>query len=93
MAKQRKCESREIVFRGMKAVVFERPPKTYPSGYRFYGIRHSEKDWDEPMTIEPTVLVNRWGVIGFREPFSCQELCDGCVFLSEKERDLIRGRP
>ena len=85
-------KGREIVFRGMDAVVFECLPEAYPFGYWFYGIRHADEDWDEPMTIERAVLVNRWGVIGFREPLSPETFDhDGCISLSEEERDLVRG--
>ena len=84
---------RKIVFRGMSAIVFEELPETYPLGYKFYGIRHTDKDWDEPTTIEPLVVCNRWGVIGFKEPLIPHTINEDCIFLSQEERDLVRGRP
>lgn len=86
-------KGRKIVFRGMKAIVFEELPKTYPLGYKFYGIRHTDDDLDEPATIEPFVVVNRWGVIGFKELLNPHVLEGDCIFLSQEERDLVRGRP
>lgn len=86
-------EGREIVFRGMEAIVFEKIPETYPLGYKFYGIRHTDDDFDEPATIEPFVVCNRWGVIGFRELLNLPALEGDGTFLSQEERDLVRGRP
>lgn len=86
-------KGRKIVFRGMDAIVFEELPKTYPLGYRFYGIRHTDDDWDDPATIEPSVVVNRWGVIGFKEPPILHAINGDCIRLSWEERDLVRGRP
>lgn len=31
--------------------------------YNIYGIRHSEADWDYPMSVEEYVLCNRWGFL------------------------------
>jgi hypothetical protein len=84
---------RKIVFRGMEAIVFEKIPETFPLGYRFYGIRHKDDDFDEPATLEPFVGVNRWGVIGFKEPIIPHMINEDCIFLSRGERDLVRGRP
>lgn len=81
--------SRGFNFRGMKAVVAERVPKR--SRYTFYGIKHSEDDWDDPITVEPFVFVNRWGAIGFESPLEHSMFGeDGYIELSEDEKDVLR---
>ena len=88
------AESREIVFRGKKASVFEVVPKVeeIPDLF-FYGIRHSDDDWDGPITIEKLVVCNRWGVIGFERPLEESMFGEsGCIELTEEERDLLLDR-
>lgn len=81
--------SKEFNFRGIKAVVAERVPKK--SRYAFYGIRHSEEDWGDPITIEPFVFVNRWGVIGFRKPLNPSVFGeDKFIEISEDEKDVLK---
>jgi hypothetical protein len=86
-------KDREIEFRGQDAILIEILPKAWPINYRFYyGIRHSDEDWDLPITIEPYVLCNRWGWIGLKKPL---ELCvgrDGYLELTEKEQELFLDR-
>lgn len=37
--------------------------KPRPDLWDYYGIRHSDTDWSRPITIEPHVLVNKWGIL------------------------------
>lgn len=78
----------KIKFRGEEAFITDTPPD---NSLAFYGIRHSETDWDDPITIEPTVIVNRWGVIGFYKPLD-RYLFDGdmCIPLWEEEKNTFR---
>ena len=54
-------------FRGIKCVVkcvIESwiPHMVDRNKYKYmYGIRHSDSDWSKPVTVEPTVCVNRYG--------------------------------
>jgi hypothetical protein len=34
-----------------------------PAGLNMYRIRHSDEDFSEPVTIEPSVWVNHWGLV------------------------------
>ena len=77
-------EWRKIEFRGMEAIVFDGRPDTYPEDYVYFQIRHSDNDWDDPITIENHVMVNYWGTIGIKNLW---------LKLTHKERDTIRGRP
>ena len=39
-------------------------------GWFHYGVRHSDLDWCEPATIEPRVIVNRYGEFLCDVPFN-----------------------
>jgi len=85
---------REIFFRGRKALVSELArPERLPDGWCFYGIRHADDDWDEPMTLERVVVCNRWGVIAFEKPLEESMFDgDGCVNLTDEERESLLDR-
>lgn len=83
----------EIMFRGQKAIVIEFLPQAWPIDYQFYyGIRHSDEDWDLPCTIESYVLCNRWGWIGFKEPLTMPLRTPDYIRLTEQEQDLLLDR-
>lgn len=60
---------------------------TYPF---VYGMRHSETDWTEPITIEPNVLANRFGFL-----LSSQALLfdktTAMIELKRRERIALRN--
>lgn len=81
---------RKVQFKRMEAVVFSGRPDSFPKGYNFYGIRHAECDWDGPISVEPTVVVNFWGYLGVKGTLKFQEGCNW-ITLSSKERGLLHG--
>lgn len=74
-------------FRGMDCMLFEGRPKEFPEGFWFYPLRHDETDWAQPMTIEPTVVVNYWGVIGLPRPLDF--LIEDWILLTPEEGEEI----
>ena len=78
-------------FRGVNCVIEDRISfKVDRVRYPYiYGIRHSEDDWSRPITVEPSVVVNKFGVM-----FTDKELeigKEGYIKLTGIERrDIIR---
>jgi hypothetical protein len=83
---------REIEFRGVKAIVVEDAKADFPKGYKVYGIRHADDDWDMPITVENFVCCNRWGRLGVREPMDLGIPDGGYLELNDDEIEEIRGR-
>jgi hypothetical protein len=84
---------KRVRFRGMDCVVFEGRPESkkaeYPGEYFYYPIRHSDRDWACPATIEKHVLVNHWGMIGTPRPLP---LTDGYLTLTRRESERFVER-
>lgn len=57
-------------FRGMDCLIFRGRPEEFPKGFSFYYLRHDEASWAQPITIEPLVFVNYWGMIGTSSPLN-----------------------
>ena len=82
----------DIVFRGKKvqvteasaAVLSKQDPKKF-----YYGMRHGELDWGQPITVEPFVLCNRWGVMITEEPFDFPNEKDKYLNLTEEEQEIV----
>lgn len=54
-----------------KEVLFSNEPidkENLPKGLYCYYIRHKNTNWGAPITVEPYVLVNRYGAILSKEP-------------------------
>lgn len=62
-------------------------------GQYYYGIRHSDEDWNEPISVEKTVLVNRYGFIVSQSPLDkITNQGNSYYSLNEEERDIISKR-
>ena len=62
-------------------------------GQYYYGIRHSDDDCGEPITVEKVVLVNRYGFIISKEPLNKIINAENKYHvLNEEERDTIIRR-
>ena len=61
-----------LTFRGMDAIVTQDAEaalnmRALQPTYTPYAMRHGDK-WDIPLTIEPSVSVNRWGFVLLEKP-------------------------
>ncbi len=75
-------------FRGMNCFIHDGRPSIYPAGkYHFYSMRHGDTDWASPLSIEPVVLVNFWGVIGTPHPLVFPS--KGHIDLTPEESESI----
>lgn len=62
-------------------------------GQYCYGIRHSDSDWGEPITVEKMVLVNRYGFIISQRPLDkIINAGNKGYSLNEEEREVIQNR-
>lgn len=63
-----------VFINGRKGILFSTPEeaemaeerKEYP--YLYY-LRHGDRDWGRPLTVEPFCVVNRFGVVLVQKPF------------------------
>lgn len=44
-----------------------------PEGYLMYEVRHSDEDWGEPVEIALGILVNFFGTLLTKEPFTLEQ--------------------
>lgn len=82
---------KKVKYSGVECLVYEGfPENTNIEGYpHLYWLRHPDDDWSEPCTIEPYVLVNRWGAL-----LSPKELVigrKGNLSLSKEIRERFAG--
>ncbi|MFS0558813.1 LPD28 domain-containing protein [Brevibacillus sp. 179-C9.3 HS] len=80
---------RTVTFRGKEASVFEgriqvenRDPDLH-----YYDIRHSENDWGNPVSIEPSVSVNFFGILITSEPINMGP--SSCLKLTFNEQRIF----
>jgi hypothetical protein len=60
-----------------------------PKNMYCYGIRHADNDWTNPITIEPTVMVNHYGDIITEEPLVFENADDPYITIKPKERAIF----
>lgn len=74
------CQNRKVVKSDFRTFqdIFKEP--------FFYGIRHSDSDFSIPVTIEPFVTVNWWGVMKTRKPLHFRNNKDKYIVLTKKEQ-------
>lgn len=60
----------KVFFRGIEGYITDLriPHADRKHDLFYYEIRHSDEDFWEPVTIEPSVIVNNWGTIVFKLP-------------------------
>jgi hypothetical protein len=54
-----------------------------------YHIRHSDDDWDNPITVEPFVGVNHWGSIILLHEIEFASKSDPHITIPKKCRQLL----
>ena len=54
------------VYDGTANIYETHEPPENPKGW-VYGIRHHSEDWDQPISVERFVCVNRWGFLVMEE--------------------------
>ncbi len=83
-------EGFEGIFRHRKAIFYEKRiiAPLRRSDRFYYEIRHHSSDFDLPISIEPSVIVNFWGTIELTEPLFVGGL-DAVLFLSQEEGEDI----
>jgi hypothetical protein len=81
----------KMMFRGQEVEVTEdfRCLKNQSPKKFYYEMRHGESDWGEPVTVEPAVLCNRWGVMKAKSPLKFRQKLDPYILLTRKEKDNI----
>ena len=55
----------------------------------YYGMRHTDDDWGVPITVEPKVLVNRWGIMITEKRLRFRSKEDPHLILTKKEINRI----
>lgn len=90
---------KKILFRGIECFITDVRIKDSEKikGFNYYGIRHSDEDWSEPVTIERAVIVNNWGTLATKVDLSTHK--DSRIYyadkweieISEEEQDMFYG--
>jgi hypothetical protein len=78
-----------FMFRSRVAYVVNSIKKLPKVPGNVYCIRHFDNDWDWPMSIEPSVLVNRYGFLVLDRPIKVSR--DKPMHLTEKEQATIHN--
>lgn len=78
----------EKYFRGVLIVdVTHLRVREQKEGLYYYGIRHCDQDFGEPITVEKNVLVNHFGTLITKQELDFKGY--DYIELTEEEQDLI----